>query len=81
VGLTGLTGEEHRSDRCATTQSGIFEAENTRRDRKACVEAKQVAVAGHPSDGESLKTSKTSLEGLVSLVVRKGYFRLSDASI
>jgi hypothetical protein len=42
---------------------------------------KQVAVAGHPSDGENLKTSKTALEGLVSLVVRKGYFRLSVASI
>jgi hypothetical protein len=78
---TGLTGEEHRSDWCATTQSGIFEAEDTRRDRKACVEAKQVEVAGHPSDGENLKTSKTALEGLVSLVVRKGYFRLSVASI
>jgi hypothetical protein len=38
---TGLNGEEHRSDRCATTQSGDFEAEDTRRDRKACVEAKQ----------------------------------------
>jgi hypothetical protein len=81
VGLTGLTGEEHRSDRYATTQSGIFEAKNMRRDRKACVEAKLVAVAGHPSDGENLKTSKTALEGLVSLVVRKGYFRLSVASI
>jgi hypothetical protein len=67
---TGLTGEEHRSNRCATTQSGIFEAEDTRRDRKACVEAKNVAVAGHPSDGENLKTSKTALEGLVSLVVK-----------
>jgi hypothetical protein len=78
---TGLTGEEHWSDRCVTTQSGIFEAEDTRRDRKACVEAKQVAVAGHPSDGESLKTSKTSLEWLVSLVIRKGYFILSVASI
>jgi hypothetical protein len=78
---TGLTGEEHRSDRCATTQPGIFEAEDTRRDRKACIEAKQVAVAGHPSDGEILKTSKTALEGLVSLVVRKGYFRFSVASI
>jgi hypothetical protein len=78
---TGLTGEEHRSDRCATTQPGIFEAEDTRRDRKACVEAKQVAVAGHPSDEESLKNSKTALEGLVSLVIRKGYFRLSVASI
>jgi hypothetical protein len=64
-----------------TMQSRIFEAEDTRRDRKACVEVKQVAVAGHPSDGESLKTSKTALEGLVSLVVRKGYFRLSVSSI
>jgi hypothetical protein len=75
---TGLTGG---SDRCATTQSGIFEAEDTRRDRKACIEAKQVAVAGHPSDGESFKSSKTTLEGLVFLVVREGYFRLSVASI
>jgi hypothetical protein len=81
VGLTGPTGEEHRSDRCATTQSGIFEAEDMRRDRKACVEAKKVAVARHPSDGESLKISKTTLEGLVSLVIKNGYFRLSVASI
>jgi hypothetical protein len=78
---TGLTGEEHQSDRCATMQSGIFEAEDTRRDRKACVEAKQVVVAGHPSDGESFNTSKTALEGHVSIVIRKGYFRLSVASI
>jgi hypothetical protein len=78
---TGLTGEEHRSHRCATTQSGIFEVEDTRRIRKACVEAKQVAVAEHQTDGESLKISKTALEGLVSLGFRKGYFRLSVASI
>jgi hypothetical protein len=78
---TGLTGEEHWSDRCVTTQSGIFEAEDTRRDHKACIEAKQVAVAGHPSDGESFKSSKTALEGLLSLVVREGYFRLSVASV
>jgi hypothetical protein len=50
-------------------------------DRKACIEAKQVAVAGHTSDGESFKSSKTALEGLVSVVVREGYFRLSVASI
>jgi hypothetical protein len=31
-----------RSDRYATTQFGDFEAEDTRRDHKACVEAKQV---------------------------------------
>jgi hypothetical protein len=78
---TGRTGEEHQPDRCATTQSGIFKAEDTRRDRKACVKAKHVAVTGHPSDGENLKTSKTALEGLVSLVVRKGYFRFLVASI
>jgi hypothetical protein len=47
----------------------------------ACVKATQGAVAGHPSDGEDMKISKTALEGLVSLVIRKGYFRLSVASI
>jgi hypothetical protein len=36
----------------------------------ACVEAKQGVVAGHPFDGESLKTSKAALEGLVSLVIK-----------
>jgi hypothetical protein len=77
----GLTGGSDRFNWCATTQSGIFEAEDTCRDRKACVEAKQVAVAGHLSDGESLKTSKTAVEGLVSLVIRERYFRLSVASI
>jgi hypothetical protein len=43
---------------------------DTHRDRKACIEAKQVAVPGHPSDGENLKTSKTALEGIVSLVIK-----------
>jgi hypothetical protein len=61
---TSLTGGEHRSDRCATTQSGDFEAEDTRRDRMACIEATQGAVARHPSDGEDMKTSKSALEGL-----------------
>jgi hypothetical protein len=50
--------------------AGSFKAEDTRRDRKACVEAKQGVIAGHPSDGENLKTSKTALEGLVSLVIK-----------
>jgi hypothetical protein len=39
---TGLTGEEHRSDRCAKTQSGDFEVEDTCQDHKACVVARQV---------------------------------------
>jgi hypothetical protein len=40
--------------------------------RRTRVEAKQVAVAGHPSDEENLKTSEFALEGLVSLVLSKG---------
>jgi hypothetical protein len=47
-----------------------FEAEDTRRKRKACVEAKQLAVAGHSSDGENLKTFIFALEGLVSLFIK-----------
>jgi hypothetical protein len=47
----------------------------------ACVEAMQGAVAGHLSDGEDMKASKSALKGLVSLVIRKGHFRLSVASI
>jgi hypothetical protein len=43
------------------TQSEDFEAEDTRQDRMACVEATQGAVAGHPSDGKDMKTSKTSI--------------------
>jgi hypothetical protein len=39
---TGLTGGSDRSDRCAMMQSGDFETEDTCRNRKACVEAKQV---------------------------------------
>jgi hypothetical protein len=62
-------------------QSGDFEAEDTRRDHMVCVKATQGAVAGHPSDGEDMKTFKSTLEGLVSLVIRKGHFRLSVASI
>jgi hypothetical protein len=49
-----------------------FEAKDTRRDRKACIEAKHVAVAGYPSDEENLKTSKFALEGLLFLVLSKG---------
>jgi hypothetical protein len=67
VGLTDLTGG-YRSDRCATTQSGDFEAEDTSRDRKACVEAQHVAVARHPSDGAMTNISDFALEGHVSLI-------------
>jgi hypothetical protein len=46
-----------------------------------CVEGTQGAVAGHPSDGEDMKNSKSALEGLISLVIRKGHFSHSVASI
>jgi hypothetical protein len=65
---TDLTVEEHRSDRCTMTESRDFEAEDTRRDRKDCVEAMQVAVAGHLSDGAMTKISDFALEGHVSLI-------------
>jgi hypothetical protein len=64
----GGVAASDRSDRCATTQSGDFEAEDTHRDRKACVEAKQVAIARHPSDGVMTKISNFTLEGQVSLI-------------
>jgi hypothetical protein len=63
----GLTGG-HRSDRCATTQSGIFREEDTHQDRKACVEAKQVAVTRHLSDGAMTKFSEFTREGHVFLI-------------
>jgi hypothetical protein len=38
----GGAAASDRSDRCVMMQSGDFEAVDTRWDRKACVEAKQV---------------------------------------
>jgi hypothetical protein len=46
--------------------------EDTHQDRKACIEAKQVAVARHPSDGAMTKISDFALEGHVSLISSKG---------
>jgi hypothetical protein len=59
----GLTGEEHRSDRCAPWAFEDFEAEDTHWDHKACIEAKQGAVAGHPSDGAMMRSSQSALRG------------------
>jgi hypothetical protein len=39
---TDLTGGSDRSNQCATTQSGDFEVEYAHRDRKTCVEARNV---------------------------------------
>jgi hypothetical protein len=43
-----------------------FEAEDTHRDHKACVEATRRAVAGHPSDGATKTYSQSVLGGRVS---------------
>jgi hypothetical protein len=43
-----------------------FEAEDTRRDRKACVEATRRAVIGHPSDGATKTYCQSALGGRVS---------------
>jgi hypothetical protein len=37
-----------------------FEEEDTRQDRKACVEAKKVCGRWHPSDGAKIKISMSS---------------------
>jgi hypothetical protein len=41
-----------------------FEAEDTRRDHKACIEAKRVAVTGHPSDGATTRIPKLPFGGV-----------------
>jgi hypothetical protein len=43
-----------------------FEAEDTRQDRKGCVEATRRAIAGHPPDGATKTYSKSALCGRVS---------------
>ena len=44
----GQTAEEGRSDRVVRTASRRSEAEDTRRDRLACVEEKRGTVLGFP---------------------------------
>jgi hypothetical protein len=49
---------------CFVTASGDFEEEDTRRDHKACAEAKEVVIAGHPYDGAMTKIPKVLLGGV-----------------
>jgi hypothetical protein len=65
---TGLTGEEHRSNWCAMTQFGDFEAEDTRGIARLASRLSKFAVARHPSDGAMTKTSEFALKGHVSLL-------------
>jgi hypothetical protein len=50
VGLTSLTVEEHLSNRCAKMQSGIFEVEDTHRDRMASASKNLDCVIAHQLD-------------------------------
>jgi hypothetical protein len=50
--------------------TGSFEVEDTRRDRKASVEATRSSVAGHPFDSDTKTNSQSALGGLVSVVVK-----------
>jgi hypothetical protein len=60
----GLTGRSDQYDRCASWASGDFEAEDICQDRKACIEAKQGAVIGHPSDGVTIRFPKVPFGGV-----------------
>jgi hypothetical protein len=59
VWRTGLTG-------LGSQGAGSFEAEDTRRDRKACVEATRSTVSRHSSDGAMKTNSESALGGRVS---------------
>ena len=48
----GQTAQEGQSDRVGRTASRRSKAEDTRRDRMACVEEKRGTVLGCPSDGD-----------------------------
>ena len=64
---TGLTSGEHRSNWWWPWTPRRSEAEDTRRDRKACVEAKQGAMLGCPFDEENLKFPTLSSRGVYRL--------------
>jgi hypothetical protein len=65
-GQNRLIGLENSLTGLGSQGAGSFEAEDTRRGRKACVEATRGAVAGHPSDGATKTTSQSALGGCVS---------------
>jgi hypothetical protein len=62
----GLTGEEHRSDRCATTQSRDFKQRTRVRIASLASTLSKFVVTGHPSDGAMTKISEFALRGMYS---------------
>jgi hypothetical protein len=57
---------ENRSTGLGSQGARSFEVEDTRRDRKACVEATRSAVVGHPFDGATKINSQSALGERVS---------------
>jgi hypothetical protein len=74
VWKTGLTG-------LGSQGAGSFEAEDTHRDRKACVEATRSAVAGHPSDVSTKTNSQSALVGVYLSLSLRGILDFRLASI
>jgi hypothetical protein len=66
--LVDLQNQDRRlgGRRCDPGAPRSFVAEDTRRDRKACVEATRRAVTGHPSDGATKRYSQRAHGGRVS---------------
>jgi hypothetical protein len=60
---TGLTRVRRRSPETSKRRRRVGIARLASRQSR-------VRSPGHPSDGENLRTSKTALEGLVSLVIK-----------
>jgi hypothetical protein len=58
-----LSGQNHLTG-LGSQGAGSFEAEDTHRGRKSCVEATQGAVAGHPSNGATKTNSQSALGGV-----------------
>ena len=64
TGWGGLTAQKGRSDRVVRTVSRRSEVEDTKRDRMACIEAKQGAVLDCPFDEENFKFPKLPSRGV-----------------
>jgi hypothetical protein len=47
-----------------------FEAEDTRRDRKACIKAKRGVVTRHPSDGAMMRIPKVPFGGVYPSIMK-----------
>jgi hypothetical protein len=66
----GSTGQDWWSDRLGRCRREALKRRTRFGIARLASRLIKVAVAGHPFDGENLKTYKFSLEGHVSLVIK-----------